>query len=931
MHVKHLSITITFLFSLLLPSVSQARPISIPDPNLAAAIQQEIGNSITTHTLLNLTRLEAPNRGIRDLTGLEHARHLVSLNLGAEDVDDQTINSNTVSDLSPLSGLTELRVLILSDNNITDVSHLAKLTRLEGLSLWGNNITDVSPLAKLIQLEWLWLGSNTITDVSPLAKLLRLNNLGLGNNNISDVSTLVRLPQLALLILWQNPLSPASIDTHIPAMQANGTEVQFDPAYDPEPDRPITEYDPEPDRPIVRLIYFLPRDRQPEPGMDAKMDKLIKDVQQFYAAQMEAHGFGRKTFMFQVDERGKAVVHHVNGKLATTHYLHGGEPLDEFSAQVNKKNFYFIITEDGGERPVGEYSGECGYGGTDFLKPSFGGFVHIFSTCIGTNIAIHELGHAFGLAHDWRSDNYIMSYGSSPDKLSRCAAEWLDVHRAFNPIQPVMNEATTVKMDKPSLASSPDAIRLRFEVTDIDGIHQLQLIGSTPLQSGYPGLIACKALNGNSSGNFEFVASLLPKTDVKLQIIDINGNISRSDPYPIDVLSHENIITDKITGPWLWMIAPTQTWQGGAQSIAIDSLERASTDALTEADVATHGAKAGDTVGKYIWTLGSISTTGPNNINELINRINLSPNRNIDDHSSYALITLESATAQPNVTMKAGSDDAIKIWLNGEVVHNKPVNRGANDFLDTFKVDLEKGDNLLLVKVSERGGNWSMFVGIDADVNAVYKSPQDPVPSVDVNGDGIVNIQDLVLVSSNFGKTGQNPADVNGDGVVNISDLVLVAGAFGEGAAAAPTLHTSDLEGFTAADLQQRLTQARQMTLTDPAYLRDIAVLEQLLMLLLPKETSLLPNYPNPFNPETWIPYQLTESTEVTLTIYAVDGRVVRQLVLGHQPAGMYHSKNRAAYWNGRNEQGERVASGLYFYTLSAGDYTATRKLLIRK
>ena len=210
-------------------------------------------------------------------------------------------------------------------------------------------------------------------------------------------------------------------------------------------------------------------------------------------------------------------------------------------------------------------------------------------------------------------------------------------------------------------------------------------------------------------------------------------------------------------------------------------------------------------------------------------------------------------------------------------------------------------------------------------------APEASQPVADINGDGIVNIQDMVLVSSNFGKTEQNSADVNGDGVVNISDLVLVAGAFGEGAAAAPTLHLSDIEGLTAAEVQDLLTQARQMALTDPAYLRGIAVLEQLLARLLPKETVLLPNYPNPFNPETWIPYQLAEPAEVTLTIYGVDGRVVRRLALGHQAAGTYQSKSRAAYWDGRNAQGERVASGVYFYTFTADDFTATRKLLIRK
>ena len=117
-------------------------------------------------------------------------------------------------------------------------------------------------------------------------------------------------------------------------------------------------------------------------------------------------------------------------------------------------------------------------------------------------------------------------------------------------------------------------------------------------------------------------------------------------------------------------------------------------------------------------------------------------------------------------------------------------------------------------------------------------------------------------------------------------------------------------------------------------------MLQQLLAALVPQKTALLPNYPNPFNPETWIPYQLAEAADVTLTIYAVDGSLIRTLVLGHQSAGMYQNKSRAAYWDGRNEVGEPVASGVYFYTLStestrdsvtAGEFTATRKMLIRK
>ena len=103
------------------------------------------------------------------------------------------------------------------------------------------------------------------------------------------------------------------------------------------------------------------------------------------------------------------------------------------------------------------------------------------------------------------------------------------------------------------------------------------------------------------------------------------------------------------------------------------------------------------------------------------------------------------------------------------------------------------------------------------------------------------------------------------------------------------------------------------------------------LMARLPQTTQLLANYPNPFNPETWIPYQLAKETEVTLQIYSVNGALIRTLALGPQPAGVYQTRSRAAYWNGRNEWGESVASGVYFYTLKTGDFTATRKLLIRK
>ena len=212
----------------------------------------------------------------------------------------------------------------------------------------------------------------------------------------------------------------------------------------------------------------------------------------------------------------------------------------------------------------------------------------------------------------------------------------------------------------------------------------------------------------------------------------------------------------------------------------------------------------------------------------------------------------------------------------------------------------------------------------------------------DVNRDGMVNILDLAVVAASFNQqvsAGGNPADVNEDGVVNIVDLAKVAGALGN-TGAAPSAHPETLTMFTTTDVQGWLTQAQGLDLTDAALQRGIIFLEQLLVALTPKETALLPNYPNPFNPETWIPYHLAHAADVTFTIYDTKGVVVRRLDLGHQPAGYYTARARAAYWEGRNNLGEQVGSGVYFYQLSvansrseagAGDFSATRKMVILK
>ena len=218
-------------------------------------------------------------------------------------------------------------------------------------------------------------------------------------------------------------------------------------------------------------------------------------------------------------------------------------------------------------------------------------------------------------------------------------------------------------------------------------------------------------------------------------------------------------------------------------------------------------------------------------------------------------------------------------------------------------------------------------IQVKQTVSATAEPPRTPQ---DVNGDDVVNILDLVLVAQSLGQSGQVDADVNDDNVVNILDLVSVAAAFGN--AAAPSSLNRDREvAPTRNDVEEWLAQARQLNLVDATSQQGILFLEQLLSVLPPNETALLANYPNPFNPETWIPYQLSNPSDVRLTVYSATGEVVRSFDLGHQAAGVYDSQSRAAYWDGTNDSGETVASGIYFYTLIAGDFSATRKMLVRK
>ena len=389
----------------------------------------------------------------------------------------------------------------------------------------------------------------------------------------------------------------------------------------------------------------------------------------------------------------------------------------------------------------------------------------------------------------------------------------------------------------------------------------------------------------------------------------------------------------KIVGPWLWAIVP------GAGVSNADLLEKASKGAATEVKVATFGATEGKPIGSRKWVAHNLAPVGGDNLNEMTDALGWGSGSEVYDHVVYGSTTLNSPRKQ-ETTMLVGSDDGVKVWLNGEVVHYNPTTRGAGDYQDAFPVTLKQGTNVLLVAVDNRGhGGFSGFFGFAKDtdytVNPIGKKFTLKIPAWDVNRDGETNILDLILVGQDFGKARSANArtDVNKDGKRNIADLVLVAQHLGElsGTAAAPALLAAGNLKLDPARIRTWIAQARLENDGSLAFQQGIANLQRLLALVPPRSTAVLANYPNPFNPETWIPYQLSEPAEVTVRIYTVNGTLVRTLDLGHQLAGLYHEQSRAAYWNGKNAVGESVASGVYFYTFAAGEFTATRKMLIRK
>ena len=835
----------------------------IPDANLYTVIAEILGkapgDSIREADLARLTRIDADEKGISDLRGLEHATRLERIEF----------RHNAISDLSPLKDL----------------------TRLNNIKLRGNRITDVSPLAELTNVDWLGLEENAITDLSPLRNLIKLNGIGISGNPVSDVSPLASLVSLEGVAAWSTPISDFS--------------------------------------PLSRL----PRLRWIEFGNDRSVTKI----------------------------------------------------------------------------------------------PSLKGL---------------------------RTLRRLEIRGTGISDLSSLAEftqlEWLElVDNLISDVSPLvkLKNLETLNLDA-NLISDPSPLA---QLTDLEVLYlENNVISDVSSLARFRNLDRLD-LRNNAVTDFSPLDALPQETFVRM---DGNPGFPTGGP--------------KITGPWLWAIVP-----GTRLEDDVDFLALATNDAATELKVSTNGATEGKAVGRSTWTLHRLSSSGGDNINRMTAALGWGSREEIYDHIVYGSVVLDSPEEQ-QTTMFVGSDDAVKVWLNGEEVHRAFVARGADDYQDFFSVTLKQGRNVLLVALDNHGhGGFSGFFGFARDAryevfqpginfsfsmdvpevevgntftvhlrteniddlaglqtdivfnpsvltalsvtegdflrqdggrtffekgtinntagkitgvrivqltkgdmdrhgtllsvrfravrngesqltvdnfqagsrrgDKINASPSETtivvggdasaVSASDVNGDGVTNILDMVFVAQYFGRPASRNlrADVNGDGTINILDLIVVAQDLGASSAAAPANVAVDGLKLDPATIQAWIARAQAEDDGSIAFRQGIANLERLLASIVPEETILFHNYPNPFNPETWIPYQLAESAEVTVHIYAASGVLVRTLALGHQTAGIYQSRSRAVYWDGKNEVGESVASGIYFYAFTAGDFAATRKMLIRK
>ena len=851
--------------------------VHIPDTNLRAAIAEALGKSpnapITVEEMERLGRLEARNRGIQDLTGLQFGTNLSFLRF-----DD-----NEISDLSPLASLINLRELWLHDNPLLDISPLRSLTNLTHLEVDTNELSDISPvrgLTNLVYLEFdhtlvsdisvvrgltnlthLELHSTLVTDLSPVAGLINLEGLSFSHRGLSDLSPLAGLINLRWVRSWNNSISDLSPLAGLTGLRTidfcGGNIADLTPLTGLTGlkelyfvNNEIADISPLAELTGVTRLSFK-HNEVPDVSPLARLTNLTwLELEDNEVSDISPLAGLTQLKWLSIAENMISDLSPLDGirKNITTLLWHDNPAFPKGGPKIEGPWLWVLVPD----REVDT--------NTDLLSEASEGAV--------TEMGVSTHGATEGKAV---SDDVWTAHRLPPtghDNIGRMLKESIRdgvLYGTVSLYSPQQQETTMYVGSEDESKVWLNGVLIYENFRRRDGDDYTDFFPATLKQGKNVLLVAVEIIgeNGDVFLGFE------PGTEYTVTTPSIGYTFSKTPIHTGDTFNLD------ISAETVFDMAG---WQF---DIAFDP---AILEALNVSE------------GDFLKTGGSTTFFQGGSIDNAAGKIT---------GLNAARLSAQGATGSGSllqVNFKAKSGGETKLMLQN------------------FELGTVTGES------------------IPAGPHQIRIAVEGQLATGDVNRDGRVSILDLILVSQQLGKrvAASSPVDVNGDGVVSILDLITVSGQIGSTtASAAPPNPPAPLSGgagrVDAATIAAWIAQARLEDDGSLAFKEGIENLERLLASLIPEETALLANYPNPFNPETWIPYQLADPAEVTLTIYDMNGKLVRRLALGHQAAGMYQNRSRAVYWDGRNQLGEPLASGLYFYTLTADKFTATRRLLILK
>ena len=877
--------------------------------------------------LTNLTDLGLRDNSISDISPVAGLTNLTSLSL----------NNNSISDISPVAGLTNLTSLSLSNNSISDISPVAGLTNLTGLGLGGNSISDLSSVAGLTNLTFLILADNSIVDLSSVADLTNLTFLILADNSIVDLSPLVEntgLGERDWVDVKANPLSFLSIYTHIPALQSRGAVVRFDqvPVLSGHNDG------------VVSVAFS--RDGTLASGALDGTVILWDAITEQPIATLTGHTASARSVAFSPDGTTLASGSHdgtvILWDVATQQPK---DTLTEHTAPVETVAF----SRDGSTLASGSHDGTVILWDVDTGQPK--------DTIMGRANWVWSVAFSpDGTLAIGRNDGTVLLWdvatGQPKDTLTGHTA-WVEsvaFTRDGSTLASGSGDNTVILWDvatgRPiailpghtagvnSVAFSPDGTMLASGSDDTTVRLWDAIIGQRiATLTGHTSWVRSVAFSPDgttlASGSGDHTVSLWEIAPPPLEYtLSIPAGINLIH-VPLKVTAVDGVAKT------IESISDLYDALGGASKVIF----LATHDSQTQQWVGYFGpADKGTSVDKGL-------TDDMGIIAGMIDRVDI-------QLSGEALGTNGTST----ITVNQGLN------LVGLPLNDSRIKRVS----DLFTLDGIGGNVLVIILTDD--GEFKAVGRVDdpGDISIVggqsFILAAQRTETVTISGDGWTNTLEIAAAPSialtgiEVGDTtpvlGLRGAIVGEETGLKVEGFrVTVKNLSTDRAVATVTppneagyrLTVVDIETGRAAQIGDILEISAQSpnpfigveplryTVTAEDVLRSWIQLPELVVYEIPPETQLLRNYPNPFNPETWIPYRLAEDAVVTLTIYDLNGQVVRTLDVGHQIAAVYESRSKAVYWDGRNGLGEQVASGVYFYHLSAGDYSATRKMLIIK